>query len=246
MERFWMRLVRLFQCVDKSFSTINKSAICTAYVNAIPQLSDLEQLKSMFFALKSPLMITLWAELLMLFRRSLLDSVGCVGIVSSLVATVPGFVTGVTGLGPLNFGVGPYKLDIGRSMGLGQKNGVGWNFGESQKKKSNKVVLNILLFNNTLKYRHACLSLCLLNPNETDLCEKYSISVKQKYSMAKNSLVRGHLQIFNFVLSSPRSLPSLIVIRSSRVISRISTKTLTMRPIYIYIYIYIRNAVRTL
>ena len=101
------------------------------------------------------------------------------------------------------------------------------------------MVLNILLFNNTLKYRHACLSLCLLNPNETDLCEKYSISVKQKYSMAKNSLVRGHLQIFNFVLSSPRSLPSLIVIRSSRVISRISTKTLTMRSIYIYIYIYI-------
>ena len=83
MERFWMRLVRLFQCVDKSFSTINKSAICTAYVNAIPQLSDLEQLKSMFFALKSPLMIALWAELLMLFRRSLLDSVGCVGMVSS-------------------------------------------------------------------------------------------------------------------------------------------------------------------
>ena len=43
----------------------------------------------------------------MLLRRSLLDSVGCVGIVNLWVATVPGFVTGVTGLGPLNFGVGP-------------------------------------------------------------------------------------------------------------------------------------------
>ena len=73
----------------------------------MPQLSDLEQLKSMCFALKSPLMITLGAELLMLHRRSLLDNVGCAGIVSLWVATVPGFVTGVTGLGPLNFGVGP-------------------------------------------------------------------------------------------------------------------------------------------
>ena len=43
----------------------------------------------------------------MLLRRSLLDSVGCVGIVNLWVATVPEFVTGVTGLGPLNFGVGP-------------------------------------------------------------------------------------------------------------------------------------------
>ena len=71
----------------------------------------------------------------MLFRRSLLDSVGCVGIVSSLVATVPGFVTGVTGLGPLNFGVGPYKLDIGRSMGLGQKKRRGLKFWRESKEK---------------------------------------------------------------------------------------------------------------
>ena len=64
-------------------------------------------------------------------------------------------------------------MGLGQENGAGKKNDVGWNLGESQKKKNNKVVLNILLFNSTLKYRHACLSLCLLNPNETDLCEMY-------------------------------------------------------------------------
>ena len=58
-------------------------------------------------------MITIGAELLMLLRRSVLDSVGSVGRVSLWVARMRGFVTNVAGLGPLNFGMG----DMG---GVGQ------------------------------------------------------------------------------------------------------------------------------
>ena len=69
-----------------------------AHFNATFQLSDLEQSKSMCFALNSPLMLML--------LRSLLDSEGCVGRVNLWVATVDGFVTDVVRFTPLNFGVG--------------------------------------------------------------------------------------------------------------------------------------------
>ena len=82
----------------------------------------------------------------MLLRRSLLDSEGCVGRLSLWVATLHGFVTNVAGFGPLNFGV----RDMG---GVGSwKVGVGRNFGLYQKKTTKKnVVLNVLLFNDTLQ-----------------------------------------------------------------------------------------------
>ena len=47
-------------------SAIKRSALYKAYFNAIPHLSDLVQLKLVYFALRSPVMIILSAAFLML------------------------------------------------------------------------------------------------------------------------------------------------------------------------------------
>ena len=49
-------------------SATKRSASFKAFFNAIPHLSVLEQLKSVCFALRSPVMIILFAEFLMLLR----------------------------------------------------------------------------------------------------------------------------------------------------------------------------------
>ena len=57
-------LVLLSLCVGKLFPATKRSALYRIFFNAIPHsyLSVLEQLKLVYFALRSPVMITLFAK----------------------------------------------------------------------------------------------------------------------------------------------------------------------------------------
>ena len=58
--------------VDLLFSAKKRSASYKAFFNATPHLSVLVQLKSVCFALRSPVMIILSTEFLMLLRSAVL------------------------------------------------------------------------------------------------------------------------------------------------------------------------------
>ena len=63
----------LFLCVGLLLSAMNRSAaLYQAFFNVIPHLSVLVQLKSVCFASRSPVMIILSTEFLMLLRSMML------------------------------------------------------------------------------------------------------------------------------------------------------------------------------
>ena len=66
--------VLLSLCVGLLFSVMKRSALHKAFFNVIPHLYVLVQLKSVCFAFRSPVMIILSAEFLMLLSRVSINS----------------------------------------------------------------------------------------------------------------------------------------------------------------------------